>query len=239
MSKIVWGKEMTDKEFVKASEEYFGKRFWDLHVGCCLIAKIDPEEKSKSVGLDYLEWTENDDDENYDYTKRPFLIALRAISAAENSFPDLYKTVPLPVDVKPDKIQSGKDIVVDTRIFIKWVIEQWPDSCAHFVMAENEYELRKMNKKKQDELLMGKKKIDKWSLKSKGQKEEFRLAFWEMVKKNNLELNSSKGKVSKWTKDLIEIMSITIANPYEFKTVYPWVGDWIEEYQEYKETSKK
>ena len=124
MSEFVWGKEMTDKEFVKASAVYFGQRYWSLHIGCCLIAKVDPKSKLETVGTSYLEWTENDEDEEYDYTKRPFLIALRAISTTEKNAPGLYKTVPLPVARKSDEILNGNDVVVDTRIFVKWVTEQ-------------------------------------------------------------------------------------------------------------------
>ncbi len=73
---------MTDEEFYELSRPYFKRRYFDLHTGCCLLAKVDPESEGFVVGDGFVDWEEQDGDgKDYDYTQRPFTVALRAINS--------------------------------------------------------------------------------------------------------------------------------------------------------------
>ncbi len=237
MTKIKWSAQMSDEDFVLASKLYFGQRFWDLHIGCCLIAKIDPDTKKSPVGRDYLDWTEEDEDE-YDFTKRPFIVAMRAISERDQGQLKFTNTAPLNVTERKDVIATGKDVKIDTRVFVRWVLEQWPEGCSHFNQAETAYQKRKLAKKEQIAKNQGKQQLKKWGPSSLVQKAQVEKAFWKMVTDQKLDVNKSKGRVSQWARDLVSIMSETISEPYKFHTVRAWISFWIEENQPIIEISK-
>lgn len=138
---FVWGFEMPISDFVLASEKYFKKPYWNLHEACCLVAKCDPEQHP-GVGQGYLDWSEDDLDSENDYTRRPFIVALRC---ASNSPADLHihGGHKLPLHIMPRKIETGKDVIVDSKVFVDWAVHVWPDGTKHLKAAYDEREARK------------------------------------------------------------------------------------------------
>jgi hypothetical protein len=130
---------MTDEEFVEASKGYFKRRQIDLHIGCCLLAKIDPESKDPPVGTGYKNWDDEPEPTPFDYTRRPFDVAVRAIRGEyPNNQLATSETVQFPID-------DAKSVVLSTRTFVAWATKQWPDGTKSLVLAEKAYQLDKAN----------------------------------------------------------------------------------------------
>lgn len=138
-NEIEWSQIMSDADFVKASEKYFKRSRITLHIGCCLVAKTNPELKSEPVGKGYLNWDNHPDPKPYDYTRRPFLVALRALNG-EVPTTELKAAEPL-----PKKVGDAQEIVVNMRTFAAWALAQWPLATGHIKKAEEHYAKRKSN----------------------------------------------------------------------------------------------
>ena len=65
-SEIKWSLDMSDADFVKASEKYFKRSRITLHIGCCLFARTDPDLRPEPVGKGYLTWDDQPDPVPYD-----------------------------------------------------------------------------------------------------------------------------------------------------------------------------
>ncbi len=135
---------MSDGEFVKVSLPYFKKKLWTLHDGCCLIAKVNPLNHS-GVGIGYEAWTEDDPDSETDYTRRPFIAAIRSILAKSET--ELFESEQpkLIAHHIEDPMLSGKSVLVDATVFVSWVLKRWPDQSTHFKRAWEARQERKAN----------------------------------------------------------------------------------------------
>lgn len=142
---FVWGLEMSNSDFVQASEKYFEKSYWNLHEACCLVVKHDPEEHP-GVGQGHVSWSLNDLDSDKDLTRRAFTTALRCINGNEADllFHGWHK---LPTHSKKKKIKTGKDVIVDSKVFVIWAINVWSGRVEHFELALEQREARKLKSK--------------------------------------------------------------------------------------------
>lgn len=138
-SEVQWSLDMSNDDFVEASEKYFKRSFINLHIGCCLLAKVDPELKKVPVGKGYKQWDFEPEPEPgvYDYTRRPFLVALRALRGECPEHP-LVPAVPL-----PKEIEDASDITLSTRTFVKWALSRWPHNTDFLREAEDHYSMKK------------------------------------------------------------------------------------------------
>lgn len=132
-SAIEWSLGMSLTDFVKVSEEYFRRRYIDLHIGCCLVARVNPALKKEPVGKGYLSWDQEPDPMPYDYTRRPFDVALRALRG------ELPDNPLIPAKTLPETIEDARDVPLSTRTFVAWAMKQWPDTKAHLRAAEDHY----------------------------------------------------------------------------------------------------
>lgn len=130
-SKLKWDVDMSDEKFVELSLPYFKKKYLNLHIGCCLLAKTNPETMKNPIGQDHQDYTEDDVFDSFVF--RAFGVALRSVNG---EIPILNTH-----DVtKP--IKNGMDVILDIRVFIAWALEKWP-SFTHIEAAENAYRERK------------------------------------------------------------------------------------------------
>ncbi|MBY6066222.1 hypothetical protein KUW17_05675 [Leisingera aquaemixtae] len=128
---------MTDSDYVEATKKYFQRNFIDLHTACCLVAKVNPALKEEPVGKGYMQWDTQPEPEVYDYTRRPFLVALRALRGEIPEHP-LHPAQPLPLEVK-----DARDIMMSTRTFVTWALKKWPDTTGYLQKAEDYYAKKK------------------------------------------------------------------------------------------------
>jgi len=137
MSKIVWDPEMTDNEFVGISKSYFdlNKGIWNLHEGICLLLKMDPETKEKTIGSDL--------NDKSDPTNRYYKYALQAMATSTGAT-GAHKHESSLLQLEKDETQTGgKKYFVDARVFVIWATKEWPNSSAHLAAAEIEYRKKK------------------------------------------------------------------------------------------------
>ncbi|WP_291734770.1 hypothetical protein [Leisingera sp. F5] len=134
---ITWSVEMSVEDFVSVSEKYFRRQYIDLHIGCCLIARVDPEQKEEPVGKGHMCWDIESSPFPEDYTRRYFNVALRALRGERPVNP--LKAV----SIKSDPIEDGKDVILSARTFVNWVIAQWPGTTMYFDAAEKHYQKSK------------------------------------------------------------------------------------------------
>ena len=75
-----------------------------------------------TVGEGYLEWEEQSGNtKNYDYTRRPFTVALRAINFKTTEELVAYNIKPLSVQKISTPINNAKDIILDTTVIgVQW-----------------------------------------------------------------------------------------------------------------------
>ncbi|MDU8927667.1 hypothetical protein RXV86_09750 [Alisedimentitalea sp. MJ-SS2] len=140
---IEWSLGMSDEDFVEASKPLFQKKFLNLHEACCLLAKEDPakrEAEGRIVGEGFWE-QESTYSDDYDQTSRPFRAALEAIKTKATD--ERPWQIPLTALEVPTKIQNGKDVLINTRTFMKWAIEQFEGQVGWIVAAERAYEERR------------------------------------------------------------------------------------------------
>ncbi|KNG95021.1 hypothetical protein [Pseudaestuariivita atlantica] len=138
----VWDRLMSDAEFVELSLPYFKKKYWSLHVGCCLIAKVNPISHP-GVGVGYSDWSEDDPDGVDDYTRRPFQAAVRSIVARSDADLFDFEKPRLRAHTIEDPLISGQSVLLDTTVFVHWVRKRWPDQSSHFKLAWTRREARK------------------------------------------------------------------------------------------------
>jgi len=134
---IEWSLNMSDTDFAKVSERYFDDRYIDLHTGCCLIKKEDPQlrlDEQRIVGQDYLKKSARD--ATYDETMRPFRAALSSMKQTPNY-------TPLIPEKWKKKIKNGLDVRFNTRDFIVWAIEENKNTSSHLKLAESRYRERR------------------------------------------------------------------------------------------------
>lgn len=184
--KIKWGWDMSDADFVAASLPYFQEKYFNLHIGCCLLAGINPQSKSIPVGQNHLKWAEYTGPN--DYTMRPFTVAMRCIKGEQPILNTHHINEP---------IKNGKDVILDVRVFVAWAIKKWPNGCSHFEAAEKAYQERK-NKNPAANYLSHKK------TKAQIRNEKQSQAFFELYKEpGNKKLSNRKlaGKLEQKIKD--------------------------------------
>lgn len=222
MSEDNWDLGMANAKFVALSEPFFKLQIWTLHEGICLFCKLDPVKKDPPVGR-----MPQDPDCS---TTRIYKICLEAINHHKGISENFYKSPALePLDENPQK-NDATDIQVNPRVFISWILKKWPEGSDHMKLAEIEYQLRKAAKKEQDKIT-GKIVWDKSGKKSIPQWIETKKTFFQMVKDNKLDLQNNNGSVSYWAKEVVNLLSLTVANPYEPNAIRLKIREWIDEYQ--------
>ena len=237
MSKIVWGPLMSDKDFVKASEKYFNVSRWNLHVGICLLSKVDPKAKIPVVGA-FLDLSDENNLGEKDDLDRPYTYALEAISLAKGQIGQTYDVSPLTV-LEETQAEDAAKYIVNPRAFVKWATSRWPDSTGHLQLAEEEYQNAKEKAKKVKKANQNKMHWKKWGSSALEYRNQTETAFWKMVADKGLDINDHKGFVSQWAEDLRNIQSETIHEPYSFHTIRGWIYGWIGESQPAEEISLK
>ncbi len=140
----VWDRLMSDVDFVDISLPYFKKKYWSLHEGCCLIAKVNPQTHP-GVGAGYEDWSEDDLESEKDYTRRPFQVALRSILARSEA--DLFEFEKPKLDAHrvDTPLVNGNSVLLDATVFVEWVLKRWPEQTMHFESAWKARQNRKAN----------------------------------------------------------------------------------------------
>lgn len=214
MNETEWDVGMTDEKFVALSESIFKLQIWTLHDGICLFCKLDPVKKHPPVGS-----MPQDPDCS---TTRIYKICLEALNHHKGTSENFYNSPALePLYEDPQKTDAT-DVQVNPRVFIQWASKKWPEDNGHLELAEEQYQKRKTEKK-----IVWKKGGEA----APYQKEEVKKAFLKMVVENNLKPKLSNGKAAYWAREVNNILSAKIANPYKENTVRLWIRDWIDEYQ--------
>lgn len=130
----VWDRLMSDAEFVELSLPFFKKKYWSLHIGCCLVAKVNPLSHP-GVGVGFEDWSEDDLDNVADYTRRPFQAAVRSIGARSDNELFEFEKPKLRAHRVQDPLTDGQSVLLDATVFVNWVLKRWPDQSSHFKLA--------------------------------------------------------------------------------------------------------